>query len=101
MVAASGKFLSAGTKVRIREGGPVPTYSSWDDDGQRTSTPVKKRLQSLFFKGDRKVQAEVVFISSEGERDRLRSKGLVKVQLRDSAGSIIIVTAASEALVAA
>jgi hypothetical protein len=101
MVAASGKFLSAGTKVRVREPGPVPSYSKWDDDGQRTSVPVKKRLQSMFFKGERKLQAEVVFIGSESERDRLRAKGLVKVQVRDPAGCIIIVTAEVAALKAA
>jgi hypothetical protein len=101
MIAASGRFLSAGTRVRIREAGPVPTYSTWDDDGQRTSTPVKKRLQKAFFGGDRKIQAEVTFIGSESERERLRAKGLAKVQLRDSAGCMVVVTAEVAGLIAA
>lgn len=101
MLASAGKFLSAGTRVKVRGGGPVPSWSTWDDDHQRTSTPVKKRLQKMFFGGDRKIQAEVVFIANESERDRLRSQGRVKVQLRDAAGSSIVVTAGSEDLVQA
>ena len=101
MMVASGRFLSAGTRVRIREAGPVPSYSTWDDDGQRTSTPVKKRMQKAFFGGDRKIQAEVVFIGSESERDRLRAKGLAKVQLRDPAGCMVVVTAEVAGLIAA
>lgn len=98
MVSASSKFVPAGTKVRVVEPGPVPAYSKWEDDKQRTSTPVKRRLQELFFKGDRKIQAEVVYVSSESERDRLRLKGQVKVQLRDPAGSCIVITAESAAV---
>lgn len=93
MVASSGKFLAAGTRVRISEPGPVPTWSTWDDDNQRTSNHVKRRLQTLFFKGDRRVSAEVLYIGNESVRDKLRADGRVKVQLRDPAGSIIIVTA--------
>lgn len=90
---AIGKFISAGTRVRVAEAGAVPAWSEWDNDNQRTSTPVKKRLQGAFFKGDRKLQAEVVYVSSESERDRLKLNGRVKVQVRDSAGSMIIITA--------
>lgn len=90
---ATGKFVSAGTRVRIREGGPVPVWSEWDNDGGRTSTPVKKRLQKQFFAGDKKISAEVVYISNESERDKMRNLGRVKVQIRDSAGSMLVVTA--------
>ncbi len=92
MIGASAKFIPAGTRVRVREPGPVPHWSTWDNDNQRTSVPVKKRLQSAFFKGDRKIQAEVVYIGNESERDKLRTQGRVKVQLRDPAGSMIVVT---------
>lgn len=93
MVAAGGRFMPAGTRVRVTDPGAVPAWSTWDDDGQRTSTPVKKRLQSLFFAGDKKIQAEVVFIASEGERDRMRNLGRCKVQVRDPAGSMLVFTA--------
>lgn len=91
--SASLKYISAGTRVRVREAGGVPAWSVWDDDNQRTSVPVKKRLQKLFFSGDRRVGAEVVYISNEAMRDKLRNLGRVKVQLRDPAGSMIVITA--------
>ena len=90
--------LSSGTRVKVKNPGPVPTHSTWDDDGQRTSTPVKRRLQTLFFQGHQKVAAEVLHISSESERDRLKSKGMCKLQIRDSAGSLIVITAPLENL---
>lgn len=90
---ASPRSIPAGTRVKVREPGPVPLWSEWDDDNQRTSTPVKRRLQQMFFGGDKKIQAEVVFISSETERERLKRDSRVKVALRDPAGSRIIVTA--------
>lgn len=86
--------------MKIRNPGAVPQWSTWDDDGQRTSTPVKKRLQQMFFKGDRRISAEVLYIGSESERDKLRAHGRVKVQIRDAAGSIIVVTADTENLAA-
>lgn len=55
----------------------------------------------MFFRGDKPVRAEVVFIGSESERDALRAKNLVKVQLRDPAGSMITVTADVSGLKAA
>jgi len=90
--------LAAGTKVRVREPMEVPEGSVWDDDKGRTSTPVKKRLQALFFKKDRKVTAEVVYIARESEREKLRRKGQVKVRIRDSSGSAVIVTAEASVL---
>ncbi len=85
--------LSAGSRVRVRKPGPVPEWSKWDDDGQRTSTPVKKRLQQLFFRGDKRVQAEIVYIGNESVRDRLKSKNQVKIELRDPAGASIVIIA--------
>src|SRR5512135_2637009 len=92
--------IGAGARVRIRQPGPVPEWSTWDDDGQRTSTPVKKRLQQLFFRGDKRVQAEVVYIGNESVRDRLKSKGQVKVELRDPAGACIVIIADATNLIA-
>ncbi len=94
----ASKHIPSGSRVRVAAPGPVPHWSEWDDDKQRTSTPVKKRLQQQFFDGDRKVQAEVLYIGNESMRDRLRRDGRVKVQLRDSAGSIIVITAPVENL---
>ena len=87
------KHISAGTRVRVAAPGPVPPWSTWESDHQRTSTAVKRRLQQLYFNGDRRVSAEVVFVASEHERDRLRRDQRVKLQLRDAAGSIIVITA--------
>ncbi len=87
------KIVGAGSRVRVKTAGPVPEWSSWDDDGQRTSTPVKKRLQQLFFRGDKRIIAEVVYIGSESLRERLKSKNQIKVELRDPAGASIVITA--------
>lgn len=95
------KFISAGTKVRVANAGPVPHLSAWDDDHQRTSTPVKKRLQQLFFKGDRRLHSQVVYVGSESQRDELRRKNMLKVELRDPAGSRIIITAPADNVVPA
>lgn len=87
------KNLPAGTRVRVQTPGPTPSWSEWDDDKQRTSTPVKRRLQEMFFRGDKKLQAEVLYIGNESERDKLKRNNRVKVQLRDPSGSMIVITA--------
>ena len=56
----------------------------------------QKRLQQAFFEGDKKVSAEIVFISSTDERDRMRNKGIVKVSLRDPAGCSLVITAPAD-----
>lgn len=85
--------FSAGTKVRVSSPGPVPNWSTWDDDHQRTSTPVKKKLQSMFFNGDKRIHAAVVYIGSESEREILKRKNQIKVELKDAAGSRITIVA--------
>ena len=90
--------LAAGTRVQVCESMEVPDTSTWDDDRGRISTPVKKRLQSLFFKQDRKVTGEVIYIARESEREKLRRKGQVKVRIRDASGSAVIVTAEASVL---
>jgi len=90
--------LVAGTKVQVRDPMEVPEWSTWDDDKGRISTPVKKRLQSLFFKRDRKIRGEVIYISRESEREKLRRKGHVKVRIRDASGAALIITAEASAL---
>ena len=82
----------------MREPGSVPTWSTWDCDGHRTSSSVKRRLQQLFFKGDRRITAAVVYIAGEAERARLKRENRVKVELRDPAGSSIIITACAKNL---
>ena len=101
MAMQAAKFISAGTRVKIAAPIAVPAESTWDNDGGRCSTPVKKRLQQMFFRGDKRISGEVVYIGSEDVRTRLRNKGLVKVQIRDAAGSMITITAPVEHLKAA
>ncbi|NLX23339.1 MAG: hypothetical protein GXY55_16940 [Phycisphaerae bacterium] len=98
MAVGNGRDLSAGTKVRVEPPIPVPEWSEWDDDKGRASTPVKKRLQQMFFKGDRKVNAEIVYIAKETERDKLRRLGRVKVRLRDPSGACVVITAEAATL---
>jgi hypothetical protein len=93
--------LAAGTRVKVKTPGSVPQWSVWDDDKQRTSNPVKKRLQQLFFRGDRRISASVVYIGNESLRDRLRSRNQVKVEVRDPAGACIVILADSQNLTAA
>lgn len=98
---AASRALGAGTRVHVRRPGAVPQFSTWDDDGQRTSSAVKRRLQTLFFQGDKRVHASVVYVASEALRERLKSKGHVKVELRDPAGSSVVILAEFENLTAA
>ena len=95
------KFLTAGTRVKVREPGSVPEWSVWDNDGQRVSNSVKKRLQQLFFNGDRRVVGTVLYLTKESEREQLRRHNRVKVEVRDSAGCSVIFTAETENLHAA
>lgn len=84
--------LAAGTRVKVKQPGLVPEWSVWDPC-QRTSNAVKKRLQTMFFRGDRRVSAEIVYIASESVRQRLRAQGRIKVELRDVAGSSVVILA--------
>jgi len=101
MMGSRTASFGAGTRVKVKKPGPVPEYSTWDDDQQRTSNSVKRRLQGLFFKGDRRIQAAVVYIANESDRERLKSKKLVKVEVRDPAGACIVILAGTDNLVAA
>lgn len=85
--------LAAGARVKVKSPGAVPEWSTWDDDQQRTSNSVKKRLQQMFFRGDRRVSGSVVYISSESVRTKLKSSKRVKVELRDAAGATVVVVA--------
>ena len=93
MAFGSSSHFASGTKVRIAEPMEVPQWSKWDDDKGRTSGPVKKRLQQRFFRADRKLTAEIVYIASEEVRERLRRKGQIKVRIRDQSGCAMILTA--------
>lgn len=92
--------LAAGTRVRVKSPGPVPEWSVWDPC-QRTSNHVKRRIQDQFFKGDRRVQAEVVYIGNESLRDKLRKQERVKIELRDPAGVMVTILADAKNLIAA
>jgi len=87
------KYLAVGAKVRVAEPMDVPENSTWDDDHGRISPSLKKRMQTQFFKGDKKLTAEVMYISKESEREKLRRKGLIKVRVKDQAGCMLILTA--------
>lgn len=94
----SAKRLSSGTAVRVRHAGPVPHWCECDDDRGRTSGPVKKRMQEMFFRGDRKIRAEIAWVTSESERDELARKGRVKIKVRESSGTTLTFTASTENL---
>ena len=98
MLSAKARPLLAGTRVRVRAPITVPPDCTWDDDFQRTSTSVKRRLQELFFQGDRTLHAEIVYVVSETERVRLQRKNQLKVEVRSPAGSSIIINAPVEHL---
>ncbi len=93
--------LAAGMRVKVRNPGGVPEWSKWDDDGQRTSNAVKRRLQQLFFRGDRRIAASVVYVSNESLRARLKARKQLKVELRDPAGARIVILADAGNVVAA
>ena len=97
----SARTLSAGTLVKIKAPWSVPQWSTWDDDGQRTYNSVQKRLQTAFFKGDRRVQARIVYVSSEHERFKLNRNGHLKLELRDPAGVSVTILAATDQVIAA
>ncbi len=92
--------LAAGTRVKVKSPGPTPQWSVWEPC-QRTSSHVKKRMQDLFFKGDRRITAEIVYIASESDREKLKSQGRVKLYLRDAAGSSVTILADANNLAAA
>ena len=93
-------YLAVGAKVKVANPMDVPEYSTWDDDRGRTSPMLKKRLQAQFFGGSRNVVGEVVYVASSTEREMLHRKGLVKLRIRDQAGTMLKITANAKELVA-
>ncbi len=93
--------MAAGTRVKVKTPGTVPPWSVWEFDGHRVANSVKRRLQQLFFQGDRRVSATLVYITAESERERLRRDGRVKVEVRNAAGNSVVITAGAEDLQAA
>lgn len=90
---SAAKALVAGTKVKVITPGDPPPWSEWDDDKGRTGPPVKKRLQAQFFRGDPKIQAEILYIANESEREELKRKGRAKVRIKEASGSQLVITA--------
>lgn len=88
-MALESKTLTVGSKVRVAQPMDAPDSIEWDDDGGRTSGLLKKRLIASFFKQDKRITAEVVYIAKESEREKLRRKGLVKLRLRHQSGSML------------
>ena len=95
------KNFPAGTKVKVIKSMEVPHYSTWDDDRGRISTPAKKTLLQRFFEGSQKIAAEIVYVSKESERNKLKKAGQIKIRLRESSGATLIITANPEILVKA
>jgi len=89
----TGFALVSGTPCKVITPGPPPPGIEWDDDHQRTSSQLKKRMIENFFRGNKKMKAEIAWITSESVRDQLRRKGFMKVKVRESAGSMITFTA--------
>lgn len=87
------KHLAAGTKVRVAEPTDVPAWSTWDDDRGRTSATLKKRIQAMFFRGNRKITAEVLYVGRESERAKLLRKNQIKLRLKEASGIILNITA--------
>jgi hypothetical protein len=88
-----GKALSSGTQVRVIRPGPVPLGMEADDDRGRLGVQVKKRMMEQFFKGDKKLKAEIAWVTSESEREGLRRKGLTKIKVKEASGNTLIFTA--------
>jgi len=86
------KSLIVGAKVHVAQPMDAPDGIEWDDDHGRTSGLLKKRLISSFFKQDKRIVGEVVYIAKESEREKLRRKGLVKIRLRHQSGSMLTIT---------
>ncbi len=92
------KEFASGTKVTVAQAMEVPHWSTWDDDGGRISTPVKRRLQQAFFQQNKKVSGEIIYISKEDEREKLRRQGRCKIRVRDQSGATVVITAMVDAL---
>ena len=86
------KNFPAGTKVKVTQSMEVPISSTWDDDRGRLSTPAKKKLLQRFFGGSQKITAEIVYVSKESERNKLKKAGQIKIRLRESSGATLIIT---------
>jgi hypothetical protein len=90
-MALEVKSLTVGAKVMVNQAMDAPEGVKWDDDAGRTSGLLKKRLISSFFKQDKRITAEVVYIGKESEREALRRKGLIKIRLRHISGSMLTI----------
>ena len=90
-MAFENKAMSVGQKVRVKDPVDPPDGIEWDDDAGRTSGLLKKRLIASFFKQDKRITAEVVYIAKESEREKLRRRGLVKIRLRHQSGSMLTI----------
>jgi hypothetical protein len=93
--------LSTGSKVRLAAPMAVPDWCEWDDDRGRVSNHVKAIIRERFFKADTKLTAEIVHVSKETEREKLRKLGRAKVRVRMPSGDTITITVEADKLVKA
>lgn len=92
------QVFSTGSKVKLIAPMEVPTWCEWDDDRGRVSNHVKQVIRERFFKGDTKLSAEIIHVSSETEREKLRKQGHTKVRVRMPSGDTIVITVELEKL---
>lgn len=83
--------FSAGQKVILTAAMTAPAWCVCDDDKGRVAKHVKKTILERFFKVDKKLTCEIVYVSNEVEREKLRKAGRAKVRVRTPAGECIII----------
>ncbi len=85
------QVFSAGSKVKLIAPMEVPNWCTCDDDRGRVSNHVKQTIRERFFKADSKLNAEIVHVASETEREKLRKLGHTKVRVRMPSGDTITI----------
>jgi hypothetical protein len=85
------QVLNVGSKVKLVAPIPVPPWCECDDDRGRVSNHVKNIIRERFFKADPKLNAEIVHIARETEREKLRKAGRTKVRVRLPSGDTIVI----------
>jgi len=95
------QFLTIGSKVRIAKPMAVPPWCEYDDDRGRVAKHVKNVIRERFFKGDTKLNAEIVHVPNETQREKLRKAGRTKVRVRMPSGETIVITVEMDNLVKA
>ncbi len=91
MLGTKDAPLSAASPVRISEPGPPPADVGWVRD-IRLNPRTRRQLIEGFWKGHKNVSGQVAYVANESDRDRLRRKGMIMINLRDvSAQKVTII----------